>query len=90
MASSPAEPDLPALTAVIAHGLLNSVAVSGGAISTVQRYWATLGASERDRLLRQAQEHLMLISDFLLDLVRGLPPESRSMLEALEDLPDFR
>src|SRR5688572_10532055 len=79
--SQPSESDETALAAVFAHGLLNSLAVATGAVSTLRRYDDALSADERGRLLDQANEHLNLAVALLEDIVRGLPPEVRDVLD---------
>ena len=73
--------DATALAAVFAHGLLNSLAVATGAVTTLRRYEESLSRDERSRLLDQASEHLNLAVSLLEDVVRGLPAQVREFLD---------
>jgi hypothetical protein len=73
-------------TAVVAHGLLNSMAVLTGTATSLLDHWELVTDDpERaremlDRILRQAR----MATGVLEDLVRGLPPEVASTLVAIE------
>jgi hypothetical protein len=73
-------------TAVVAHGLLNSMAaVTGTAASLLNHIELFRDDPEQardllDRILRQAT----MASGVLEDLVRGLPPEVASTLTAFD------
>lgn len=71
--------------AVVAHGLLNSMAIIGGAARTLQESWTTLPAVERDRLLRMIAEQASHVAAMLGDLARGLPVGVLQELEALSE-----
>jgi hypothetical protein len=73
-------------TAVIAHGLLNSMAALKGTATSLLDHWE-LFTDDPDvaremlgRIIRQAN----MASGVLEDLVRGLPPAVASTLAALE------
>lgn len=72
-----------ALTAVVAHGLLNGVAIARGAVETLRLHWERLDDERRLRLLQTADNQLISVSDILGDLVRGIPSEARSILDDL-------
>ena len=72
-----------ALTAVVAHGLLNAVAIARGSVETVMLHWEKLDDDRKQKLLNTADAQLILVSDMLGDLVRGIPAEARSILEDL-------
>jgi len=73
-------------TAVVAHGLLNSMAVLTGTATTLLHHWELFSEDPdkaRDllgRIVRQAT----MASGVLEDLVRGLPPDVASALSAIE------
>jgi hypothetical protein len=73
-------------TAIVAHGLLNSMAVLKGTATALLDHWELMTADpERakemlGRIARQAD----LASGVLEDLVRGLPPQLVSTLAAIE------
>ena len=73
-------------TAVVAHGLLNSMAALTGTATTLLHHWELFSEDPdkaRDllgRIVRQAT----MASGVLEDLVRGLPPDVASALSAIE------
>ena len=73
-------------TAVVAHGLLNSMAALTGTATTLLHHWELFSEDPdkaRDllgRIVRQAT----MASGVLEDLVRGLPPDVASALTAIE------
>ena len=79
----PEEASNAALTAVVAHGLLNGVAIARGSVETLRLHWDKLDDERRLRLLQTADNQLVLVSDILGDLVRGIPAEARSILDDL-------
>ena len=80
---------LPALedptTAIIAHGLLNSMATVTGTATTLLNHWE-LFTDEPDKareLLGRIVRQAVMASGVLEDLVRGLPPDVASTLAAI-------
>lgn len=75
-------------TAIVAHGLLNSMAALTGTASTLLNHWELFiedPDQARDllgRIVRQAT----MASGVLEDLVRGLPPDVASTLHAIEGM----
>ncbi len=73
-------------TAVVAHGLLNSMAAVKGTAVSLLDHWELftddpgLARELLTRIVRQAT----MASGVLEDLVRGLPPEVASTLAAFE------
>jgi hypothetical protein len=73
-------------TAVVAHGLLNSMATLVGTATALLDHWELFTEDpERarelmGRIIRQAS----MASGVLEDLVRGLPPQVASTLSAIE------
>src|SRR5205807_7154304 len=73
-------------TAVVAHGLLNSMAALKGTAISLLDHWELftedpdLARELLGRIIRQAS----MASGVLEDLVRGLPPEVASALSAIE------
>jgi hypothetical protein len=73
-------------TAVIAHGLLNSMAVLQGTASAMIEHWDQVAADPAKALqmLERIQRHARLASGVLEDLVRGLPPEMASTFSTID------
>jgi hypothetical protein len=71
-----------ALLAVVAHGLLGSVAVCSGAVKTLIAH-PDLSPERRAEVLRMAEEQADHIAAVLRDLMRGLPPEGLRALDLL-------
>jgi hypothetical protein len=73
-------------TAIVAHGLLNSMAAVTGTADTLLHHWElftedpALAREMLGRILRQAT----MASGVLEDLVRGLPPDVAATLTAIE------
>jgi hypothetical protein len=73
-------------TAIVAHGLLNSMAAVTGTASSLLSHWELFTEDPDrarellDRIIRQAR----MASGVLEDLVRGLPPDVASALTAIE------
>lgn len=74
-----------ALTSVAAHGMLNSLGVAKATISTIRLHWSRLDEETCLRLLVRAEAQLSFLGDTLSDLVRGIPSETRELLDALPD-----
>lgn len=72
------------LTAVVAHGLLNSVAVVTGNLALVLSD-APMSEEKRVDLLRRAHDHARFIGGVLGDLMRGLPPAVLDVLGAAHE-----
>lgn len=71
--------------AVMAHGLLNSMAIISGAAGTLREMWADLPADRREQLLRMITEQAEYVSEMLADLARGLPVGVLRELDALAE-----
>lgn len=67
-------PEHDGLLAVVAHGLLGSVAVVSGAVSMLVEH-PELDAAERADLLDLAGRQATLMAGVLQDLMRGVPPD---------------
>lgn len=71
--------------AVIAHGLLNSMAIISGAADTLRELGSDLPPDRRDQLLRMIAEQAQYVSEMLGDLARGLPVGVLRQLDALSE-----
>ena len=71
--------------AVVAHGLLNSMAVIAGAAATLRESWGMLDGKGRQELLSMIETQADHVTGMLADLARGLPAEVIRMLNALRD-----
>jgi hypothetical protein len=73
-------------TAVVAHGLLNSMAVMSGTASALLDHWdlVTTDPERARELLGRIMRQASMATGVLEDLVRGLPPELASTLASLE------
>lgn len=71
------------MAAVVAHGLLNSMAVISGAAATLRESWEALDAGGRTDLLAMIEAQADHVAAMLADLARGLPAEVITMLNAL-------
>jgi hypothetical protein len=67
--------------AIVAHGLLTSMAVVTAGVSTIWDHWADLPPEKRDYLFSRILAHASLVSDGLRDVARGLPEETLAELE---------
>ena len=74
-----------ALTSVAAHGMLNSLGVAKATISTIRLHWNRIDEETCLRLLLRAEAQLTFLGDTLGDLVRGIPSETRELLDSLPD-----
>jgi hypothetical protein len=70
--------------AVVAHGLLNSMAIVAAGLGTLWDHWNDLPPSERDYLFQRVLTHVSFVSDALRDLTRGLPEEALYELDTLQ------
>lgn len=66
--------------AVVAHGLLNAMAIIAGNSMTVRRHWDRLDADKRDAMLATIERQAEFVTGLLQDLVRGLPPDVEAAL----------
>lgn len=71
-----------ALMAVVAHGLLGSLAVCMGAVRTVLAHH-DLADDKRADLLEMATDQMEHMAEVLKDLMRGLPAAAREALDSL-------
>jgi hypothetical protein len=70
--------------AVVAHGLLTSMAVVSAGIVTVWEHWADLSPAKRDYLFERILAHTTFVSDALKDLTQGLPEGAVAELAAMQ------
>lgn len=71
--------------AVVAHGLLNSMAIISGAARTLTDAWDDLDAGRRLQLLTMIGDQADHVSDMLGDLARGLPPGVLRELDSITE-----
>jgi hypothetical protein len=73
-------------TAVVAHGLLNSMAAVTGMAASLLHHWElfTDDPDQARDLLERIVRQTTMASGVLEDLVRGLPPQVASTLAAIE------
>ena len=73
-------------TAVVAHGLLNSMAAVVGTATSLLSHWElfTDDPEQARQLLERIVRQSTMASGVLEDLVRGLPPQVASTLAAIE------
>lgn len=84
MAENPTRGGLDAgLLSVEAHGMLNSLTVALATVATLRSSWGEIDEEHCLRLLGRAEEQLVLLSDTLTDLVRGIPIDTRTFLDEL-------
>lgn len=74
-----------AIASVAAHGMLNSLAVARATVTTLRAHWTRLDADTCVSLLERAEDQLTFLGDMLGDLVRGIPAETRAILDHLPD-----
>ena len=72
-----------ATVAVVAHALLNSLAVITGTLATLIDL--PIPEERRKDLLLRAHSQAEHVTGVLQDLVRGLHPNARQLLEGLHD-----
>ena len=70
-------------TAVVAHGLLTSMAVVSAGIVTLWEHWADLSPAKREALFERVLAHASIVADGLRDLARGLPEETVTEFDRL-------
>jgi hypothetical protein len=75
-------------TAVVAHGLLNSMAALTGTATALLNHWElfTEDPDQARDLLGRIVRQATMASGVLEDLVRGLPPELADTLAAIDGL----
>jgi K+-sensing histidine kinase KdpD len=73
------------LLAVVAHSLLNSLAVISGNAETLVQHWALLDEKTRRELLERIHTQAAHVVGVLTDLVRSGSPEVVDALEHLHD-----
>ena len=75
-------------TAIVAHGLLNSMAALSGTATALLTHWElfTEDPDQARDLLTRIVRQATMASGVLEDLVRGLPPDVASTLTAIEGL----
>jgi len=73
-------------TAVVAHGLLNSMAAVSGTATSLLDHWELFTDDPQlaRELLQRIVRQVKMASGVLEDLVRGLPPQVASALSAIE------
>ena len=71
--------------AVMAHGLLNSMAIIAGAGHTLRESWDDLPPEQRLQLLTMITDQSGYVSDMLGELARGLPVSVLRQLDALSE-----
>ena len=74
-----------ATVAVVAHGLLNSMAIISGAAATLEEAWDVLDEARRRHLFRMITDQVHHVTDMLGELVRGLPVGVLHELDALSE-----
>jgi hypothetical protein len=73
-------------TAVIAHGLLNSVSAIQMGAHALRESWEQMSPEQRDQIIGLVADQASHIRGILSDMIRGLPPE---VVRALNSLDDF-
>jgi hypothetical protein len=73
--------------AVLAHGLLGTVASLVGAADRLTNSWPSIDEGERSMLLDAVRDHASWIGDVLEDLVRGLPKDVIAALDHQARVP---
>lgn len=70
-----------ATMAVVAHGLLSSMALINGSASLLAEKWDALDDARRRRLLDNVCNQSTFVIEVLKDLARGLPPDVAAALK---------
>ncbi|GAC1586871.1 MAG: hypothetical protein NVS3B21_01300 [Acidimicrobiales bacterium] len=81
---------LDSISGVVAHGLLNSMAVVVGTMTTLADHWSRIDEAARADLLSRGVEQALFVTDTLRDLVMGLPLGASSLLEELGEESERR
>lgn len=69
-----------ATMAVVAHGLLSSMALINGSAELLTERWDDLDDARRKRLLDNVCSQAAFVIEVLKDLARGLPPDVEAAL----------
>lgn len=69
-----------ATMAVVAHGLLSSMALINGSAQLLSERWDDLPPDRRARLLDNVATQSAFVIEVLKDLARGLPPDVEAAL----------
>jgi len=69
---------------VLAHGLLNSMAVVAGVLQILGERWDDLDEAGRRSLLERGQRQATLVMGMLTDLVTGLPLGALTTLDEID------
>ena len=85
LAISTAGDKVDSVDAVVAHGLLNSMAVVTSGVETLRARLDDLTPSKRDDLMRRILKHAAFVTEALQELTRGLPEQALEELERLRD-----
>ncbi|MDQ3106526.1 MAG: hypothetical protein M3Q68_01815 [Actinomycetota bacterium] len=72
-----------AILSVAAHGMLNSLGVAKATVATLRLHWGKLDEETCVQLLTRAEEQLSFLAESLADVVRGIPAETRAVLDEL-------
>jgi hypothetical protein len=70
--------------AVVAHGLLTSMAVVSAGVATIWEHWGDLSPAKRNYLFERILAHASIVNDGLRDLTRGLPEETLAEFDAIQ------
>ncbi|MCU1486557.1 MAG: hypothetical protein JWN67_3303 [Actinomycetia bacterium] len=85
MSSNDTTDDTDAVLAVVAHGLLNTLASLTGALRTLDHHWDVLAPEKQRELLELAEARCDVMEGILRDLIRATPPETVHALDELAD-----
>jgi len=77
-------PETDSGAAVVAHGLLTSMAVIHAGVVTVWEHLADLPPEKRDYLFERILAHTTFVSETLRDMTQGLPEGVLGELEAMQ------
>lgn len=70
-----------ATMAVVAHGLLSSLALINGSAELLSEHWDSLDDARRRKLLDNVCTQSTFVIEVLKDLARGLPPDVAAALK---------
>lgn len=68
---------------VVAHGLLNTMTVIGGAAELLRTEWDVISEERRAELFKLIEVQVVEASQSLVGLVQGLPVEAIQLLDSL-------
>jgi K+-sensing histidine kinase KdpD len=77
------DPNLAALLAVAGHGLLSPLAGVTGLLDTLTQRWGSLSEDQRLDIVLTAQAQARYMVGLVKNLVRGIPPEARQLLDEM-------